>query len=43
MERDFPSLIIAYPPYELLISKLAFTCPNLTIEALEKGVKYVQN
>ena len=26
-----------------MVSKLAFTCPKLTIETLEQGVKYVQS
>ena len=36
-------------PYKLLIqikqlsSQPAFTCPKLTIETLEEGVKYVQS
>ena len=26
-----------------MVSKSAFTCPKLTIETLEQGVKYVQS
>ena len=28
---------------KILITQPAFTCPNLTIETLEQGVKYVQS
>ena len=28
---------------KILIAHPAFTCPNLTIETLEQGVKYVQS
>ena len=36
-------ILIIFPQINAVASQLAFTCSKLTIEVVEKGVKYVQS